>query len=95
MIDLIALYLKVSSEDRLPKIVCTMCIKRLENIHRFVTLSHRAQDKLKVQYYGRDNGDIKQINDNDDDKGDKRLLRSILNKVILSYCCIIYYYYCQ
>ncbi|XP_057331282.1 zinc finger and BTB domain-containing protein 49-like [Microplitis mediator] len=74
------LYILVSSEDRLPKIVCTMCIKRLENIHRFVTLSHRAQDKLKVQYYGRDNGDIKQINDNDDDKGDKGLLRSILNK---------------
>ncbi|CAG5101601.1 Similar to wdn: Serendipity locus protein H-1 (Drosophila melanogaster) [Cotesia congregata] len=75
------LYILVSSEDRLPKIVCSMCIKRLENIHHFVTLARRAQDKLKLQYYGRDDSDIKQINDNDDGKRDKGfLLRSILNR---------------
>lgn len=63
-----------------------MCIKRLENIHHFVTLARRAQDKLKLQYYGRDDGDIKQINDNDDGKRDKGLLlRSILSRVISSF----------
>ncbi|XP_046423805.1 zinc finger protein 16-like isoform X1 [Neodiprion fabricii] len=43
------LYVLVSSDDKLPQIVCSTCTKRLDGIHRFATMAHRAQEKLRLQ----------------------------------------------
>ncbi|XP_076385224.1 uncharacterized protein LOC100876446 isoform X2 [Megachile rotundata] len=44
-------YFWVSTEDKLSKMVCTTCIKRLESIHRFAMMAYRTQEKLKSQLY--------------------------------------------
>lgn len=51
--------------------VCSSCVKRLEGIHRFATMAHRAQERLKAQYY-EISGDKNQVKDNefDDDDND-------------------------
>ncbi|XP_046382531.1 zinc finger protein 70-like isoform X5 [Ischnura elegans] len=42
------LYIAVSADDRLPKMVCTNCSKKLESIHRFASMAVEMQDKLTV-----------------------------------------------
>ncbi|KAK0087872.1 hypothetical protein PV325_013861 [Microctonus aethiopoides] len=73
------LYVLVSSDDRLPKMVCFTCMKRLEGIHRFATMAHRAQERLKYQFYKSSDMDRKtkypddddEDNDDDDDDDDE------------------------
>ncbi|KAG8229646.1 hypothetical protein J437_LFUL008578 [Ladona fulva] len=42
------LYIAVSADDRLPKMVCSNCSKKLESIHRFASMAVEMQDKLTV-----------------------------------------------
>ncbi|XP_063978728.1 zinc finger protein 625-like [Diachasmimorpha longicaudata] len=76
------LYVLVSREDRLPKIVCETCVRRLDGIHRFATMAHRAQERLKSQFYGTSGDeDIKQEDQNvleESEKSCRGLLRTIL-----------------
>ncbi|XP_012230056.1 zinc finger protein weckle-like isoform X2 [Linepithema humile] len=45
------LYILVLSEDKYSKMVCSICIKRLEGVHRFAMMAYRAQEKLRLQPY--------------------------------------------
>lgn len=84
------LYILVSSEDKLPKMVCGTCVKRLENIHRFAMMAYRTQEKLKLQLYNNtDNTDtiedvelesIKDVQDTTKKTEDRGLLHTILTK---------------
>lgn len=40
--------LQISVEDKLPKMVCCHCSKKLDSIHRFATMAVEMQDKLKI-----------------------------------------------
>ncbi|XP_022901151.1 zinc finger and BTB domain-containing protein 14-like [Onthophagus taurus] len=40
------LHITVSLEDKLPKIICEGCYKRLEGFHKFATMANRTQDKF-------------------------------------------------
>ncbi|XP_048508991.1 zinc finger protein 625-like isoform X2 [Athalia rosae] len=60
---------RVSTDDKLPKMVCSTCTKRLDGIHRFTTMAHRTQEKLRLQ--------LSEINDNEkstDDVDDEKIL---------------------
>ncbi|XP_015587171.1 zinc finger protein 606 isoform X2 [Cephus cinctus] len=80
----------VSSEDKLPKMVCSTCIKRLEGVHRFAMMAYRTQEKLRLQFYGVfdsvnssqdiDSEKIKDIQDATKRMEDRGLLHSILTK---------------
>ncbi|XP_019700693.1 zinc finger protein 493 isoform X2 [Harpegnathos saltator] len=84
------LYILVSSEDKFSKMVCSVCIKRLEGIHRFAMMAYRTQEKLRSQFY--DNVDntnpvqdeeiqsIKDMQDIPRRIEDRGLLHSILTK---------------
>lgn len=69
--------------------VCTICVKRLEKIHRFAMMACKTQDKLlAMQLYSgsdeRDDQEIGESTNEDDDvikKEDNPLLHSILTKV--------------
>ncbi|XP_058792916.1 zinc finger protein 32-like isoform X2 [Phymastichus coffea] len=43
------LYITVSSEDKLPKMVCASCVGKLDGIHAFATMALRSQEKLKQE----------------------------------------------
>lgn len=71
--------------------VCSICIKKLEGVHRFAMMAYRTQEKLRSQLYGNtdninsiQNDEMHGIKDTQyatkkmDDKG---LLHSILTKV--------------
>lgn len=89
------MYFQVSSEDKLPKMVCITCIKRLEGIHRFAMMACRTQEMLKLKLYGVfDNADstqdidiaeIRDIQNSGKKIEEKSLLHSILTKVIYLY----------
>ncbi|XP_032689345.1 zinc finger protein 431-like isoform X3 [Odontomachus brunneus] len=80
----------VSSEDKFSKMVCSVCIKRLEGVHRFAMMAYRTQEKLKSQLYGNiDNTNpvqdeemqsIKNTQDNAKKVEERGLLHSILTK---------------
>ncbi|XP_014474550.1 PREDICTED: zinc finger and BTB domain-containing protein 49-like isoform X2 [Dinoponera quadriceps] len=84
------LYILVSSEDKFSKMVCSVCIKRLEGVHRFAMMAYRTQEKLKSQLYGNvDNTNsvqheqmhnIKDTQDIAKKVEDRGLLHSILTK---------------
>ncbi|KYN31462.1 hypothetical protein ALC56_14343 [Trachymyrmex septentrionalis] len=84
------LHILVSSEDKFSKMVCSMCIKRLEGVHRFAMMAYRTQEKLRSQLYGNiDNTNpvqedeiqnIKDIQDTVKKAEDRGLLHSILTK---------------
>ncbi|KAF5297831.1 hypothetical protein FQR65_LT09902 [Abscondita terminalis] len=40
------LYIKISVEDKLPKMICENCCKKLEGIHKFATMAVKIQDKF-------------------------------------------------
>lgn len=71
--------------------VCSMCIKRLESVHRFAMMAYRTQEKLRSQLYGNiDNTNpvqddemqnIKDMKDTAKKTEDRGLLHSILTKV--------------
>lgn len=92
---LTVIMLQVSSEDKLPKMVCGTCVKRLENIHRFAMMAYRTQEKLKLQLYNNtDNTDtiedvelesIKDVQDTTKKTEDRGLLHTILTKVNRKY----------
>ncbi|XP_043285634.1 zinc finger protein 558-like [Venturia canescens] len=44
------LYILVSSEDKLSKMVCPTCAKRLEGVHRFATMAYRTQERLRLRF---------------------------------------------
>lgn len=81
----------MSTEDKLSKMVCSTCIKRLEGVHRFAMMAYRTQEKLRSQLYGNiDNTNpvqddemqnIKDIQDTAKKTEDRGLLHSILTKV--------------
>lgn len=74
--------------------VCTVCIKRLEGVHRFAMMAYRTQEKLRLQFYGNvDNTNLVQdeemqsIKDTQDiakKVEDRGLLHSILTKVCIA-----------
>lgn len=78
--------------------VCSVCIKRLEGVHRFAMMAYRTQEKLRSQLYGNiDNTnpvqdeEIQNIKDTQDitKKVEERgLLHSILTKV----CVMLFYF---
>ncbi|KAG7199345.1 hypothetical protein KM043_018191 [Ampulex compressa] len=84
------LYILVSFEDKLSKMVCSTCVKRLESVHRFAMMAYRTQEKLRLQLYGNfdemDNSqdvetDInKDMQDSTKKMEDRGLLHSILTK---------------
>ncbi|XP_075210813.1 uncharacterized protein LOC142318153 [Lycorma delicatula] len=41
------LYISVYIEDKLPKMVCSDCTKKLDNVHQFATMAVKMQEKLK------------------------------------------------
>ncbi|KAB0800149.1 hypothetical protein PPYR_08029 [Photinus pyralis] len=40
------LYIKISVDDKLPKMICESCCKKLEGIHKFATMAVKIQDKF-------------------------------------------------
>ncbi|GJQ68111.1 hypothetical protein Trydic_g10706 [Trypoxylus dichotomus] len=40
------LYITISMDDKLPKIICENCCKKLEGIHKFAMMAIKIQDKL-------------------------------------------------
>ncbi|KAL0268474.1 UNVERIFIED_CONTAM: hypothetical protein PYX00_010403 [Menopon gallinae] len=42
------LHFSVSIKDSLPKMVCTTCLKKLENIHRFAKMAAEMQEKFRM-----------------------------------------------
>lgn len=75
-------------EDKFSKMVCSICIKRLEGVHRFAMMAYRTQEKLRSQLYNNiDNtnlvqdDDIQDIKDTAKKTEDRGLLHSILTKV--------------
>ncbi|XP_017891888.1 zinc finger protein 177-like [Ceratina calcarata] len=83
------LYILVSSEDKLSKMVCVTCIKRLEGIHRFAMMAYRTQEKLKSQFYSNnvntdsqdaETEDVKTVQEATKRIEDRGLLHTILTK---------------
>ncbi|GAB1866082.1 Serendipity locus protein H-1 [Camponotus japonicus] len=84
------LHILVSLEDKFSKMVCSICIKRLEGVHRFAMMAYRTQEKLRSQLYNNidntnsvqddDVQDIKDIAKKTEDRG---LLHSILTKGVI------------
>lgn len=84
---------QVSSEDKFSKMVCSICIKRLEGVHRFAMMAYRTQEKLRSQFYGNiDNtnsiqdDEMPNIKDTQKKTEDQSLLHSILTKVHANVC---------
>ncbi|XP_011504407.1 PREDICTED: zinc finger protein 771-like [Ceratosolen solmsi marchali] len=80
------LYISVSSEDRLPKMVCAPCIGKLDGIHAFATMALKTQERLKQELLRTTSGLVVTVDclDNSDSSlnklGDRGLLHSILTK---------------
>lgn len=84
------LHILVSLEDKFSKMVCSICIKRLEGVHRFAMMAYRTQEKLRSQFYSNiDNtnpvqdDDIQDIKDTAKKTEDRGLLHSILTKGVI------------
>ncbi|XP_050466731.1 zinc finger protein 493-like isoform X3 [Cataglyphis hispanica] len=80
----------VSLEDKFSKMVCSICIKRLEGVHRFAMMAYRTQEKLRSQFYNNiDNtnlvqdDEIQNIKDTAKKTEDRGLLHSILTKGVI------------
>nr|CAD7416647.1 unnamed protein product [Timema poppensis] len=67
------LSITVSSCDKLPKMVCLNCCKKLDSVHRFVSMAVKMQDKLKT---------LVELHSSTDVKKEHSILHSILSK-----CC--------
>ncbi|XP_067010599.2 zinc finger protein 628 [Anabrus simplex] len=65
------LYITVSSDDSLPKMVCMNCCKKLDSIHRFASMAVKMQDKLKTIVETRAAEDVRK---------EHSILHSILSK---------------
>lgn len=88
----------MSSEDKLSKMVCGTCIKRLESIHRFAMMAYRTQEKLRLQLYNNidntsamDDIEVESIKDMHDATKkiqDRGLLHTILTKVNYNICAL-------
>lgn len=75
--------------------VCSICIKRLESVHRFAMMAYRTQEKLRSQLYGNvDNTNpvqdeqmqnIKDTQDISKKVEERGLLHTILTKVYIAY----------
>ncbi|KAK2581350.1 hypothetical protein KPH14_008117 [Odynerus spinipes] len=84
------LYILVSSEDKLSKMVCLTCIKRLEGVHRFAMMAYRTQERLRLQLYEHldnvnsvqdtEEQNLKDMQDSTKKAEDRGLLHSILTK---------------
>lgn len=69
--------LQVTTEDRLPKIICEECCKRIEAIHKFATMAVKNQYKFKkLGYKSHFYHKHEDVSDN------KGLLHTYLTKVI-------------
>ncbi|XP_014203985.1 zinc finger protein 26-like [Copidosoma floridanum] len=77
------LHIRITSEDTLPKMVCTTCIDKLDGIHDFATMALRSQEKLKQELL-RVPGDptivVDSLDSCPDKLEDRGLLHSILTK---------------
>ncbi|XP_049776927.1 zinc finger and SCAN domain-containing protein 2-like [Schistocerca cancellata] len=65
------LTITVTSEDDLPKMVCGNCCRKLDSIHRFVSMAIKMQDKLKALIEARGKEETKK---------EHSILHSILSK---------------
>nr|CAD7198623.1 unnamed protein product [Timema douglasi] len=65
------LSITVSSCDKLPKMVCLNCCKKLDSVHRFVSMAVKMQDKLKT---------LVELHSSTDVKKEHSILHSILSK---------------
>lgn len=73
------LYIKISIEDKLPKMICENCCKKLEGIHKFATMAVKIQDKFnKLVTDSSNNINNSQTNDCEN----KGLLHTYLTKGI-------------
>ncbi|XP_020277581.1 zinc finger and BTB domain-containing protein 17-like isoform X2 [Pseudomyrmex gracilis] len=45
------LYILITSEDKFSKMVCSICVRRLEGVHRFAMMAYRTQERLKLQLF--------------------------------------------
>ncbi|XP_070161166.1 zinc finger protein 391 [Polyergus mexicanus] len=84
------LHILVSLEDKISKMICSICIKRLEGVHRFAMMAYRTQEKLRSQFYNNiDNthlvqdDEIQDIKDTAKKAEDRGLLHSILTKGVI------------
>lgn len=69
-------YLQISIEDKLPKMICNECCSKLDSFHRFATMALRNQEKMsKFIFCTVNNVDPKQSET-------KSLLHTYLTKVI-------------
>lgn len=74
--------------------VCSVCIKRLEGVHRFAMMAYRTQEKLRSQFYSNaDNTNpvqdeqtqsMKNTQDTTKKVEGRGLLHSILTKVCIA-----------
>ncbi|KAJ8886207.1 hypothetical protein PR048_012416, partial [Dryococelus australis] len=67
------LTITVSSNDKLPKMVCLNCCKKLDSIHRFASMAVKMQDKLKIL--------AEPHSSSEESKKEHSILHSILSKV--------------
>lgn len=65
-------------EDNLPKMVCSDCKKKLDNVHQFATMAVKMQEKLK-NYLKTKPEDSSA--DSPEEEHEGSLLHSILTKV--------------
>lgn len=82
--------------------VCSICIKKLESVHRFAMMAYRTQEKLRSQLYGNTdntnsirNDEMRNIKDTQDaakKMEDRGLLHSILTKVCLMWTVILLFH---
>ncbi|XP_066581005.1 serendipity locus protein H-1-like isoform X2 [Prorops nasuta] len=73
------LYILISAEDNLSKMVCCTCIKKVENFHRFAMMAHRTQEKLKTQLKGDQLDNMNYIEGNETEHNKEE--NDILNKI--------------
>ncbi|KRT79127.1 zinc-finger associated domain containing protein, partial [Oryctes borbonicus] len=74
------LYITISIDDKLPKIICENCCKKLDGIHKFAMMAIKIQDKLNKLVVNTANitASITYENKKGESKG---LLHSYLTKV--------------
>ena len=81
----------MSSEDKLPKLVCTLCVEKLEGIHAFATMALKSQERLKQELLTTPINSAVILNSSNNSDGftnkleNRGLLHSILTKVSTKY----------
>ena len=78
-------------KDKLPKMVCGYCVKKLNDIHEFATMATRSQEKLRLELF-KSFSDYPIVNENvniSDNVAIKSKDHGLLHNILTKVCSII------